>query len=139
MVRVSASLPFLAALQWAAGIGMGLVVLRSARRYGASGAAPRALCRLGIGLFVVGVVALIAGPAASLSTRPLEARVDALVARLPVLLQLSQIAWIALIVAVAWTAALSVVTRKRAAETELRRRAQRVRAHRDRTSEPPSL
>lgn len=117
---------------------MGLVVLRSARRYGAAGAAPRAFCRLGLGLFALAAAALVVGPAASLTSQPLEARAAAVAARVPLLLQLSQVAWIALIVAVAWTTALSVVTRKHAAETELRKRTARALSHRERTSDPPS-
>lgn len=132
------ALPFLAALQWAGGIIMGLVVLRSARRYGAAGAAPRVFCRLGLGLFALAALALLVGPAASLTSQPVGARVAAVAARLPLLLQLSQIAWIALIVAVAWSTALSVVTRKHVAETELRKRTARALSHRGGESEPPS-
>lgn len=137
---MNASLPYLAALQWLAGVLMAGVVIRHTRAHGERGAAPRLVARLGLALFVIAALGLVVGGPLLPLPSPLpdgEAVRAALLSRIPVLLGFSEIAWVLVLTAVGWNAALSAITRRRAAGEELRRLQSRALSSHGKNRGPP--
>jgi hypothetical protein len=125
-------IPILAAAQWIVGVLLALVAVGRSRRHGRAGVAPRMLARLSIVVFILAaVVVLLASTTASrfvagwLPTELASARW-----RLGAIIQPSLIAWALLALSGLWNWILGVSLRRRTAATELRRRTERVMAHR---------
>lgn len=127
------AIPVLAALQWVGGIALAYTGARRAREFRGAGAWPFGISRIAAAVFVV--AALLVGLTIPIIARwvahALPVFADADRWRLGTFLQLSQVAWVLVVVAWAWNGVLGIIARKRVARAELARRRARVRGGHD--------
>lgn len=127
------AIPFLAALQWVGGIALAYAAVRRGHQLRPGGRWPSGVGRAAAAVFIVAAVLVILTlpGIAPWIARPLPVFADADRWRLGTFLQLSQVAWILVIVASAWNGVLGIMARKRIARAELARRRARVRGRHD--------
>ena len=126
---MSRAIPYLAALQWLVGIVLAYLAVGRARDFRRRGAWPLGFGRVALGAFVLGALLLAStsAPVAPFVSRAIPLFESADGWRMSAFLQVSQLGWGLVVVAMVWNGVLGTIDRKRAAREELARRRARVR------------